>query len=199
MTARMSKDLDTRAIADTPFNVRALIEEASTAAGGLRSLALELEWNPGSIIKARTTQKLSPYRSAQIAELLGTDPDISIFQTLRDGSKTESERKYWCRRLERATAHSREAQHDYQNNFPAWLIEDAINKAGGVRALARAIDGWDAASVVKARDNMVLSPYRAAQLALYVGVDAQKALMTALATGSKSAGEADFWKAFDKP
>lgn len=75
------------------------------------------------------------------------------------------------------------------------LVERAIEKAGGVRPLSRAME-WDAASVVKARDDAKLSPYRAARLATFLDEDAARAIFAALADISKSEAESDFWLAF---
>lgn len=72
------------------------------------------------------------------------------------------------------------------------LVERSIEKAGGVRALSRALD-WDAASIVKARDDSKLSPYRAARLAHFLGDDVMQAVLAALADTSKSEAEARYW------
>lgn len=72
------------------------------------------------------------------------------------------------------------------------LVERSIEKAGGVRALSRALD-WDAASIVKARDDSKLSPYRAARLASFLDDDVMRAVLAALSDTSKSEAEASYW------
>lgn len=55
---------------------------------------------------------------------------------------------------------------------------------------------WDAASVVKARDDAKLSPYRAGRLAAYLNEDVMYAICSALADTSKSDAEASYWLSF---
>lgn len=76
------------------------------------------------------------------------------------------------------------------------LIEQAIAKAGGVRPLARELPSWDAASIVKARNDSKLSPFRAAQLANYLGEDEAAAMFFALLDTAKSDDESRFWSSF---
>lgn len=77
------------------------------------------------------------------------------------------------------------------------LIDEAARKAGGLRALARALD-WTYGSVQNVKSGEKISPYRAAQLAEYVFGDdtyVQWAIVGALLQGAKSHGESEFWKA----
>ncbi|MBB87294.1 MAG: hypothetical protein CMP06_08355 [Xanthomonadales bacterium] len=74
-------------------------------------------------------------------------------------------------------------------------VERSIEKAGGVRALSRTLE-WDPASIVKARDDAKLSPYRAARLAAYLEEDVMQAVCAALMDTSKSNAEARYWKEF---
>lgn len=77
------------------LDVEATLDAAAAAVGGIRALSRELEWDPGSIIKARTTQKLSPYRTAQLSRFTGQNHLAAVVDSLADGAKSESEVEYW--------------------------------------------------------------------------------------------------------
>jgi hypothetical protein len=77
------------------LDVDATLDAAAAAVGGIRALSRELEWDPGSIIKARSTQKLSPYRTAQLSRFTGQNHLAAIIDSLADGAKSESEVQYW--------------------------------------------------------------------------------------------------------
>ena len=73
------------------------------------------------------------------------------------------------------------------------LLEEAISKAGGVRALAREI-GWDIGSMGRVRAGRErLSAYRAAQVVEHLGMAPQLGSFLALRAGAKSAAEREYW------
>jgi vancomycin resistance protein YoaR len=77
------------------LDVGATLDAAAAAVGGIRALSRELEWDPGSIIKARSTQKLSPYRTAQLSRFTGQNHLAAVIESLADGAKSEAEVQYW--------------------------------------------------------------------------------------------------------
>lgn len=78
-----------------PPDVAAILDAAAAAAGGVRALSRELDWNPGSMMKARSSQKLSAYRTAQLSRYTGQNHLAAIVDSLADGAKSESEAEYW--------------------------------------------------------------------------------------------------------
>ena len=78
-----------------PPDVDAILDTAAAAAGGVRALSRELDWNPGSMMKARSTQKLSAYRTAQLSRFTGQNHLAAIIDSLADGARSESEVQYW--------------------------------------------------------------------------------------------------------
>lgn len=75
------------------------------------------------------------------------------------------------------------------------LVTRAIDKAGGIRPLSRKLN-WDAASIVKSRDDEKVSPYRSACLASYVGESVTHSILIALLDTSKSEEEKKYWTSF---
>lgn len=68
-------------------------------------------------------------------------------------------------------------------------LEEAIEKAGGLRALSRLLD-WPAPNITDTRKGKrALPPYRAAQLAGVIGIDPKTAYLEALKAGASSEGE----------
>ncbi len=74
-------------------------------------------------------------------------------------------------------------------------LDRAVEKAGGVRALCRDLD-WHHGSVMRIKAGERLSPYRAAQIAAYLGESPLCLLLEALTDGSKSTAEAKYWASF---
>lgn len=73
-----------------------LVRDAIEKVGGLRELSRQLDWHSGAISEVLAGKvRLPPYRAGQCAALLGADPDEWIFDSLRQGAKTEGERAYW--------------------------------------------------------------------------------------------------------
>lgn len=75
--------------------ISTIIDQASEKAGGVRALARALDWNPGSIMKAKAGEKISPYRAAQLADFLGVDPEAAVVAALIDTSKSDAETAFW--------------------------------------------------------------------------------------------------------
>ena len=76
-------------------------------------------------------------------------------------------------------------------------LEAATVSAGGVRALARALD-WNPGAVMKMRSDEKVSPYRHAQIARLHQKSMLSAVVEALHDGAKSDGELVFWSDFPK-
>lgn len=74
-------------------------------------------------------------------------------------------------------------------------LEAAIDKAGGIRALARELD-WHHPNISAIRDGDRISPFRAAQLAGYMDLGRaaeDEAMYSALSDLAKADAERDFW------
>lgn len=73
-----------------------LLEEAISQTGGVRALARLIGWDIGSMGKVRAgKERISPYRAAQVAEVLEIDPRLGAFLALKAGAKSDSEREFW--------------------------------------------------------------------------------------------------------
>jgi hypothetical protein len=76
-------------------------------------------------------------------------------------------------------------------------LEKAIAKSGGVRALGRELN-WNVGSMARVKAGEKMSPYRAVQLAGFVGDAPLKSLVLALSEGAKSPEEAIYWLSFSE-
>ena len=72
------------------------------------------------------------------------------------------------------------------------LIDDAIEQAGSLNELSRALD-WPHSNILRCRREQTLSPYRAAQIAHFGGAPPVLGVMLALREGSKTSKERAFW------
>lgn len=76
----------------------------------------------------------------------------------------------------------------------AQMIDLAIEKAGGVRALGAAL-GWAHTGILRVRAGERISPYRAARLSEYLGNPPQLGIAVALEEQSKTEAEREYWRA----
>lgn len=84
-------------IKGSPY-LSSLLDRAIEKSGGVRALERAIGWNIGSMGKVRSgTERLSAYRAAQLADLVGDDPTTAVFAALEAGSKSEPEKNYWQR------------------------------------------------------------------------------------------------------
>lgn len=79
----------------TGMNSVQLIEKAIIKVGTLSELARVLRWDKSNINSVRKTGKVSPYRAAQVAELLGTDVVAAYLEAHVELSLTDHEREFW--------------------------------------------------------------------------------------------------------
>lgn len=76
--------------------------------------------------------------------------------------------------------------------YPSDVINIAIEKAGSLKALSKALS-WPHSNILRCKRDGTISPYRAGQLAQYVGDDIVPAVISALLHGSWSDHERSFW------
>lgn len=72
------------------------------------------------------------------------------------------------------------------------LIDEAVHQAGSLVDLARALS-WPHSNILRSRREKSLSPYRAAQLAEFVGYNPRLGAMMALREGAKTDAERSYW------
>lgn len=82
------------------MNVKQVIDRAVIKVGTLSELARVLKWDKGTISGIKKSGKLSPYRAAQLAELLGTDVVAAYLEAHIELSLTDHERAFWQNQLE---------------------------------------------------------------------------------------------------
>jgi len=73
---------------------RQLIEAAEKKVGGPAELARRMDWKHGPLTDAREGRRpLPPYRAAQLAEIIGSDPKSAYLAALQEKAESDGERK----------------------------------------------------------------------------------------------------------
>ena len=71
-----------------------LVDSAVNKVDGVRELSRRISWDAGNISKVREgLRPLPPWRAAQLAEIIGSDPRLAYIEALKEQSSFDGEKK----------------------------------------------------------------------------------------------------------